>query len=76
MRAKRYRAPLSFFLFLTSFYNQNLPKMAGNGGTADEQELQEALRMSLEVSNAPYGAESQSVRNRTPQWRLAVPRHG
>ena len=27
----------------------------------DEQELQEALRLSMEVSDAPYGIESQSI---------------
>ena len=35
--------------------------MAGNGSTADEQELEEALRLSMEVSDAPYGIESQSI---------------
>ena len=59
-RAKRYRALLSFFLFLTSFHNQNLPKMAGNGSTPDE-ELEEALRMSMMVDdNTTSGTEPQS----------------
>ena len=50
------------FLFLTSFYNQNLPKMAGNGSTADEQALlEEALRMSMEVNDdTTNGTGSQS----------------
>ena len=49
-----------FFLFLTSFYNQNLPKMAGNGSTPDE-ELEEALRMSMMVDdNTTSGTEPQS----------------
>ena len=35
--------------------------MADNGGTADEKELQEALRLSLEVDNdASNGTEFQS----------------
>ena len=38
--------PFSYFLF----HNQNLPKMAGNGSSHDE-ELEEALRLSLIVNN-------------------------
>ena len=38
--------PFSYFLF----HNQNLPKMAGNGISHDE-ELEEALRLSMIVNN-------------------------
>ena len=49
--------------------------MADNGSTADEQELlQEALRLSLEVNDdAPNSTPDP---NRTPQRRLAVLSHG
>ena len=36
--------------------------MAGNGGAADEQELQEALRLSMEVNNdSTSGTQPQSA---------------
>ena len=48
--------PFSYFLF----HNQNLPKMAGNDSTADE-ELEYALRLSMIVDdNTTNGTGSQS----------------
>ena len=48
--------PFSYFLF----HNQNLPKMAGNGSSHDE-ELEEALRLSMIVNNnTTSGTERQS----------------
>ena len=57
---KGYRSLLLYFC-LSSFHNQHLPKMAGNGSTADEQELREALRLNMEVDNdATNGTGSQA----------------
>ena len=49
--------PFSYFLFIIKIY----PKMAGNEGTADAQdpELQEALRLSMEVDST--GIQSNST---------------